>query len=171
MEKKKFFHKKKGAEARVGKECDSNERSPNSFDEDITNIVVDKDKEGQNKVYTRDTPKYTTSDDESDSSDDDENLSLLFKGLSFEQIEKINELVKAINKNDELLESQEDLLIRQNENFVKLKEDLAHEVEKCKNLTKDSIYGLKIEDVYLHAKIKELNVAHASTSIIEHVSI
>jgi hypothetical protein len=69
-------------------------------------------KEGQNNVYTRDTPKYTTIDDDSDSSDDDGNLSLLFKCLSFEQIEKINELVKTTSKNDELLESQEDLLFR-----------------------------------------------------------
>jgi hypothetical protein len=61
-------------------------------------------KEGKKKVQPRGTPKYTTFDDEDDSSDDD-NLYLLFKGLIFEQIEKINELVKTINENDELLES------------------------------------------------------------------
>jgi hypothetical protein len=88
-------------------------------------------------------------------------LFLLFKGLSFEQIEKINELIKTINVKDELLESQEDILVRENENFVKLKEALAHETEKCKNLTNelkscnDSISCLRIENVDLHAKIKE----------------
>jgi hypothetical protein len=30
-------------------------------------------------------------------------------------------------------------------------------------------FCLKIENVDLHAKIKELNVSHASTSIVEHV--
>jgi hypothetical protein len=86
---------------------------------------------------------------------------LLFKGLSFEQIEKINELIKTINEKDELLEIQEDILIRENENFVKLKEALAHETEKCKNLTNelkscnDSISCLRIENVDLHANIKE----------------
>jgi hypothetical protein len=78
-------------------------------------------KEGKKKVHFRDSPKYTTSDDEGDSSDDDdENLPLLFKGLSFQQIEKINELVKSINEKDKLLEIQGDLLVRQHENFVKL---------------------------------------------------
>jgi hypothetical protein len=61
--------------------------------------------------------KYTTSNDEVDSSDDDTSLSLLFKGLSFQQIEEINELVKSNNEKGELLESQEDLLVRENENL------------------------------------------------------
>ena len=102
---------------------------------------------------------------------------MLFKNLSFKQIEKINELVKTINEKDELLKIQEDLLINEHDKFVKLKEDLAHEVEKCKILTNelkpcnDSIFGLKIENGDLLAKIKELNVAPISTSIVEHVTI
>jgi hypothetical protein len=79
-------------------------------------------REGKRKAYSRDTPKHTTFVDESKSSDDEEDISLLFKGLSFQQSETINELVKTINEKDELLESKEDLLIRENENFVNLKE-------------------------------------------------
>jgi hypothetical protein len=102
---------------------------------------------------------------------------LLFKGFSFKQIEKNNELVKFINEKDEFLERQEVLLVRENEKFVKLKEALVHETEKYKNLTNelklcnDSISCLKIEDIDLNAKIKELNASHASTSSVEHVSI
>jgi hypothetical protein len=54
-------------------------------------------------------------------------MSLLFKGLSFKQIEKINELVKSIIEKDEVLECQEDLRIKENEKFVKLKDALAQE--------------------------------------------
>jgi hypothetical protein len=88
---------------------------------------------------------------------------LLFKGFNFKQIEKNNELVKFINEKDEFLERQEVLLVRENENFVKLKEALVHETEKYKNLTNelklcnDSISCLKIENIDLNAKIKELN--------------
>jgi hypothetical protein len=121
-------------------------------------------KESKKKVQPRDTPKYTTSDDEGDSSDNEDKLSLLFKGLSYEQIEKINELVKTINQKDELLESQEDLLVKKHEKIVKLKEDLAHEVEKCKNLTNglkycnDLIFCLRTENVDLIAQIENSGV-------------
>jgi hypothetical protein len=47
----------------------------------------------------------STSNDEYESIDNYVDLSLLFEGLSFSQIEKINELVKSINEKDELLES------------------------------------------------------------------
>jgi hypothetical protein len=65
-------------------------------------------KESKKKVHPRETPKYTTSDDEGNSSGDDDVLSLLLKGLSFEQIEKINELVKTINEKDEFLEIEQE---------------------------------------------------------------
>jgi septal ring factor EnvC (AmiA/AmiB activator) len=75
------------------------------------------------------------------------------------------------------LESQEDLLVRQHEKFVKLEKALAHEVEKNKILTNelkvcnDSISLLKTENIDLNGKIEKLNVAHASTSLLEHVYI
>jgi hypothetical protein len=76
---KKHYNKKKGGEAHMRKEWDSDESSTDSSsDEDATNIAINKGlvfsnvvhkclmaKEGKKKkVYTRDTPKYTTSDDE-----------------------------------------------------------------------------------------------------------
>jgi hypothetical protein len=45
---------------------------------------------------------------------------------------KINELIEAINENDELLDSQEDFLIKENKKFVKLKNAYAQEVENVK---------------------------------------
>jgi chromosome segregation ATPase len=134
-------------------------------------------KERKKKVQSITTPNYTTSDDEGDSSDNEQNLSLLFKGLSFKIVDKINELVKFINEMNELLESQEDLLVRENEKFVKLKDALVHEKEKCKNLSdelktcNDSISCLKSENVNSAVKVEELNACHASTYIVEHVFI
>jgi hypothetical protein len=110
VDKKRFYQKKKGNEAHVWREWNSNENSTNSSnDEDTTNITVNKgllfpnvghkclmEKESKRKVQPRNTPKYTTFHDEDDSSENEENMSLLFKGLSFKQIEKINELVKSI---------------------------------------------------------------------------
>ena len=96
--KKKYYNKKKGGEAHVGREWDSDESSTDSSsDEDTANkgllfpnighkcLMA---KEGKRNVQPRTTPKYTTSDDEGDSSDNEEELSLLFKCLSFKQIEK-----------------------------------------------------------------------------------
>jgi hypothetical protein len=75
------------------------------------------------------------------------------------------------------LECQEDLLVKENKKFVKLKEAFALEVEKCKNLTKDlktshdSISCLNYENASLISKIEELNACHFPTSIVEHVTI
>jgi hypothetical protein len=57
-------------------------------------------KEGKKKVYSRDTPKYTTSNDEGSSSEKNDDLSSLFANLTIEQKEKINELIKSINEKD-----------------------------------------------------------------------
>jgi hypothetical protein len=38
---------------------------------------------------------------------------------------------------DEVLECQEDLLVKENKKIVKLKDAFALKVEKCKNLTKE----------------------------------
>jgi hypothetical protein len=63
------------------------------------------------KVHSRDTPKYTTSDDEGTSSDNEDDLTSLFANLTKDQNKKINELIESINEKDDLLECQEDLLI------------------------------------------------------------
>jgi hypothetical protein len=94
-----------------------------------------------------------------------------------EQKKKINELIKTINEKDQILECQEDLLVKENTNFVKLKDAYALEVETCQNLNKevdicnDSISCLRTENVNLIAKIEELNTCKVSTSTIEHVTI
>jgi hypothetical protein len=191
MEEKKYYNKKKGGEAHMGREWDFDESSTVSSHEDAANIAINKGllfsnvghkclmaKEGKSKkVYSRDTPKYTTSDDEGSSSEKNDDLSSLFANLTIEQKDKINELIKSINDKDQILECQEDLLIKENKKFVKLKDAFALEVEKCKNLTKeiktsnDSISCLKTEDASLIDKIEELNACHVPTSTVEHVTI
>jgi chromosome segregation ATPase len=118
-----------------------------------------------------------------------------------DQKKKINELTETINEKDDLLECQEDLLVKKNKKFVKLKNAYALEVEKCENLSKelsmsndsisclknenasliskieklnvcnDSISSLRIENDKLNAKIEELNVCKTSTSTVENVVI
>jgi hypothetical protein len=100
MEKRKYYNKKKGGEAHMGRECDSDESSiDSSSDEDAANIAINKGllfpnvghkclmaKEGKKrKVYSRDTLKYTTFDDEGSSSEKNGDLSSLFANLIIEQ--------------------------------------------------------------------------------------
>jgi hypothetical protein len=89
------------------------------------------------KVQSRATAKYTTSSDEGSSSDSEDNLMSLFANLSMYQNKKLNELIEAINEKDELLDSQEDFLIKENKNIIKLKNVYAQEVEKCEDLSKE----------------------------------
>jgi hypothetical protein len=136
-----------------------------------------KDGKKKNKVHSRDTPKYTTSDDEGSSSDNEDDLTSLFANLTKDQKKKINELIESINEKDDRLECQEDLLVKENKIFVKLKNAYALEIEKCENLSKelnicnDSISCLRDENASLNAKINELNVCKPSTSTVEHVTI
>jgi hypothetical protein len=188
----KTYYKKKGGEAHLGWEWNSDESSTDSFsDEDTANIAVNKGllfpnvghkclmakDSKKKKVHSRDTPKYTTSDDEDSSSENDDDLTSLFANLTMDQKKKINELIKIINEKDEILECQEDLLVKENKKFVKLKDAYALEVEKCENLSKelnicnDSISCHRTENVSLIAKIEELNACKPSTSTIEHVTI
>jgi prefoldin subunit 5 len=68
------------------------------------------------------------------------------------------------------LECQEDLLVKGNKKFVKLKNAHALEVEKCENLSKElsicnnSISYLRDENASLISKIKKLNVCNDSIS-------
>jgi hypothetical protein len=192
MEKKRYYKKKKAGKAHMGREWDSDESSTDSSsDEDAANIAVNKGllfpnvghkclmakDSKKKKVHSRDTPKYTTSDDEGSSSDNDDDLTSLFANLTKEQEKKINELIEIINEKDDILECQEDLLVKENKKFVKLKDAYALEVEKCQNLTKDLdlcndlISCLRTENASLIPKIEELNACSASTSTVEHVTI
>jgi hypothetical protein len=90
-EKKKYY-KRKGGDAHVCREWDSDESSiDSSSDEDSTNITVNKGllfpnvghkcfmaKDDKKKVQSRTTPMYTTSCDEGSSSDDEDDLLTLF---------------------------------------------------------------------------------------------
>jgi hypothetical protein len=113
----------------VCREWESDESSTDSSsDEDTTNIAVNKGllfpnvghkcfiaKDGKKKkVHSRTTPKYTTSSDEGNSSENEDDLLTLFANLSMEQKKKLNELIEAIHEKDELLDSQEDFLIKEN---------------------------------------------------------
>jgi hypothetical protein len=56
----------------------------------------------EKKVRIRDSPKYSSSSDE-DSSDDEVDCTDLFKGLDRAKVDKINELIDALNEKDRLL--------------------------------------------------------------------
>jgi hypothetical protein len=180
---KKRYYKKKGSDAHVCREWDSDESSTNSSsDEDATNIVVNKGllfpnvghkclmakDDKKKKVQTRTAPKYTTSSDEGRSSDDEDDLLTLFANLNMQQKEKLNELIGAIHEKDELLDSQEEFLIKENKKHVKVKNAYAQEVDKNENLTKelsmyhDSITNLRNENASLIAKIDKSNESISS---------
>jgi hypothetical protein len=121
---------------------------------------------------SRTTPKYTTSSDEGSSSDSEDDLMSLCANLNMEQKKILNKLIETIYERDDLLESQEDFLIKENKKHVKVKNAYAQEVEKCENLTKelsicnDSIISLRNENASLNAKIDELNVCNDTISIL-----
>jgi hypothetical protein len=190
-EKKKYYEKK-GGEAHMGREWDSDESSTDSSsDEDTTIIAVNKGllfpnvdhkclmaKDGKKKkVHSRAIPKYTTSHDEGSSSDNEDDLVSRFANFTMDQKKKLNEIIETINEKYDLLECQEDLLVKENKKIVKLKNAYALEVEKCKNLSKelsicnDSISCLRDENASLNAKIDELNICKPFTSSVENVTI
>jgi hypothetical protein len=175
-EKRKYY-KKKGGDAHVCREWDSDESSTDSSsDEDVANIAVNKGllfpnvghkclmaKDGKKKVKSRSSTKYATSSDEDNSSDDEDNLLTLFANLNMQQKEKLNELISVIHEKDELLDSQEDFLIKGNKKHDKVKNAYAQEIEKCEKLTSelstchDIISNLKFENDKLIAKVEKLN--------------
>jgi hypothetical protein len=106
-EKKKVYKKAKG-EAHLGKEWDSDCSSSDSDDEGLAASAFNKSSLFPNKHHTclmakekkvsvRDSPKYSTSSDE-DSSDDEVDYTDLFKDLDRAKVDKINELIDALNE-------------------------------------------------------------------------
>jgi hypothetical protein len=120
------------------------------------------------KVKSRASTKYATSSDEDTSSDDEDNLLALFANLNMQQKEKLNEFIGAIHEKDELLDSQDEFLIKENKKHVKVKNVYAQEVEKCEKLTSelsichDTISNLRIENAKLIAKVEKLSVCDDS---------
>jgi hypothetical protein len=127
----------------------------------------------EKKVRAQDTPKYTSSSDE-ESSDNGLDYSDLFKGLDRSKVDKINELIDALNEKDRLLEKKEDILYEEHDKFINVQKSLALEIKKNELLTSelstcnDSISKLKNLNVGLNAKLEEINFASSS---VEHVVI
>jgi hypothetical protein len=119
------------------------------------------------KVKSRASTKYTSSDDGS-SSDDEDDLLALFANLNMQQKEQLNELIGVIHEKDELLDTQEEFLIKENKKHVKVKNAYAQEIEKCEKLTSelstchDTISNLRNENANLLAKDEKSNVCHDS---------
>jgi hypothetical protein len=96
--KEKRYYKKKGGDAHVCREWDSDESSTDSSsDENAANITVNKGllfpnvghkclmaKDDKKKVKSRASTKYATSSDEDNSSDNEENLFALFANLNMQ---------------------------------------------------------------------------------------
>jgi hypothetical protein len=180
---KKRYYKKKGGDAHVCQEWDSDESSSDSSDdEDAANIAVTKGllfpnvghkclmaKDGKKKkVKSKSSTRYESSSDDNASNEED-NLRTLFANLNMEQKEKLNELISAIHEKDDLLDSQEDFLIKENKKHVKVKNAYALEIEKCQKLSSelstchDTIANLRNENANLLAKV-DSHGCNASTS-------
>jgi DNA repair exonuclease SbcCD ATPase subunit len=77
-------------------------------------------------------------------------------------------LIGAIHDKDELLDSQEEFLIKENKKHVKVKNAYAQDVEKNENLTRElsicheTISNLRTENVNLIAKVEKSNDCHDS---------
>jgi hypothetical protein len=108
--------------------------SDSSDDEDTANIAVTKGllfpnvghkclmaKGGKKKkVKSKSSTRYESSSDDN-ASDEEDNLHTLFANLNMQQKEKLNELISAIHEKDDLLDSQEDFLIKKTKGMLKLK--------------------------------------------------
>jgi hypothetical protein len=182
-EKKKNYRKAKG-DAHLGKEWDSDCSSFDSDDEGLAASAFDKSSLFPNKRHTclmakekkvriRDTPKYSSSSDE-ESSDDEVDYTDLFKGLDRAKVDKINELIDALNEKDRLLEKQEDILYEEHDKFVSVQKSLALEIKKNELLSSEvstcheSISSLKNLNDELNAKLEKVN---ETSSCVEHVII
>jgi hypothetical protein len=145
-EKQKSYRKAKG-EAHIGKEWDSDCSSSYSDDEGLTASAFNKSFLFPNKRHTclmakekkvsvRETPKYTTSSDDG-SSDDEVDYTKLFKGLDRSKVDKINELIDALNEKDRLLERQEDILYEKHDKFVSVQKSLTLEIKRNELLSSE----------------------------------
>jgi hypothetical protein len=110
------------------------------------------------KVKSKSSTRYASSSDDN-ASDEEDNLRTLFANLNMQQKEKLNELISAIHEKDELLDTQEDFLIKENKKHVKVKNAYALEVEKCEKLSSepstchDTIVNLRNKNANLIARV------------------
>jgi hypothetical protein len=185
QEKKgKRNYRKAKAEVHIGKEWDSDCSSSDSDDKGLATSAFNKSflfpnerhtclMAKEKKLHIQDTPKYTSSSDE-ESSDDEVDYSDLFKGLDRSKVDKINELIDALNEKDRLLEMQENILYDEHDKFVNVQKSLALEIKKKEILSSelstchDSISSLKSLNDDLNTKLEKFNVA---SSCVEYVVI
>jgi hypothetical protein len=182
-EKNKNYSKVKG-EAHLGKEWDSNCSSSDFDDEGLAASAFDKSSLFPNerhtclmakekKVRIRDSPNYSSSSDE-DSSNDEVDYTDLFKGVDRAKVDKINELIVALNEKDRLLEKQEDILYEEHDKFVNVQKSLALEIKRNEMMSSELsachefVSSLKNLNDELNAKLEEVNKA---SSCVEHVVI
>jgi chromosome segregation ATPase len=110
------------------------------------------------KVKSKSSTRYESSSNDN-ASDEEDNLHTLFANLNMQQKEKLNELISAIHEKDDLLDTQEDFLIKENKKHVKVKNAYALEVEKCEKLSSElstchaTIDNLRNENANLLAKV------------------
>jgi hypothetical protein len=177
--KKNNYRKAKG-EAHIGKEWDSDCSSSDSEDEGLAASAFNKPSLFPNehhtclmaeekKVRIRDTLKYSSSSDE-ESSDDEVDYTDLFKGLDRAKVDKINELIDALNEKDRLLEKEEDILYEEHDKFISVQKSLALEIKKNEILSSElsscheSISSLKNLN-------NDLSKTNATNPCVEHVVI
>jgi hypothetical protein len=114
----------------------------------------------EKKVHTWDTPKYISSSDE-ESSDNEVDYSDLFKRLDRSKVDKINELIDALNEKDRLLEKQEDIIYEEHDKFIYVQKSLALEIRKNELLSSkvstfhNSISSLKSLNADLNVKLEK----------------
>jgi hypothetical protein len=184
-EKKTNYRKAKG-EAHLGKEWNSDCSSSDSDDEGLAASAFDKSSlfpnelrtflmAKENKVCIRYTPKYTSSSDE-ESSDDEVDYTDLFRGLDRTKVDKIKELIYALNEKDRLLEKQEYILYEEHDKFISVQKSLALEIKRNEMLSSElstchesisSVKNLNLNDE-LNAKLEKVS---ATSSCVDHVVI
>src|SRR5688500_14797842 len=126
----------------------------------------------EKKVSTRDTSTYASSSDE-ESSDDEIDYSCLFKGLDRTKVDKINELIDALNDRNILLEKQEDLLYEEHDKFVEAQKSLALEIKRNEMLSSElsscheTIAKLKSFNDDLNARLEVASKSNSCVEIVE----
>src|SRR5690242_10725919 len=91
----------------------------------------------EKKVSARNTSTYASSSEDESSDDDEIDYSCLFKGLDRTKVDKINELIDALNDKNRLLEKQEDLLYDEHGKFVEAQKSLALEIKRNEMLSSE----------------------------------
>jgi hypothetical protein len=97
----------------------------------------------EKKVSVHNTSRYTTSSDD-DSSDDEVDYTDLFKGLDRAKVDKINELIGALNEKDRLLERQDDILYEEHDKFVSVQKSLALEIKRNEMYLLNYLLAMKL---------------------------